>query len=420
MTFDQKWFERFVDISRPVDEFGIIDASLKIDIKGQRTFFQDELENPHFTYKAKSQTIFDSSKYDELVHDIQTHETNEVVLDLYVQKIAHQNIRIGMLNATINKDDKAFYEQSVLLYGKPKKKYFAYIAKQIKGMCAAAETKEQIRAAKRLKKIFSKIDTSRCAIGADILPPVTADSGPVISAQQVAEIFEAALDRYGIQGWSIVIDTIGERTHFSVAHSTKCIHVPNDARLQNRQKPFTLLQAEAVAEHEIGVHVRRSYNGSLSPLQLLSVGLHGYVKGEEGLASFVQQQTEGAVEFYGFQRYLAASLARGLDGQGVRDFRAVFSLMHDYFVLVLPPQEAVVERAKKLAWETCIRIFRGTTARTPGCIFTKDIVYLEGNIELWDMIIADPKALTKMFVGKYSPLVTEHVNALESLGILTK
>jgi hypothetical protein len=136
----------------------------------------------------------------------------------------------------------------------------------------------------------------------------------------------------------------------------------------------------------------------------------------------VQQQVEGATEFYGFDRYMAASFATGLDGEK-RDFRGVFSIMVDYYIMRYATGAGVTnkklkERAQQAAWEVCVRVFRGTTGQTPGCIYTKDIVYLEGNISIWNLLTEKPHVFPDLFVGKFNPLSNRHIKSLQTLGII--
>ena len=417
MVLDKKWFDAFTELLPPVDEFGVYESSIKIDIKGQNRFFENDVENPRFLYKTRSTEQYNVEKFQALLERIKEQEDNEIVRELYINKIKHQLLRLEMLNASVSKNDAIFYEKSVKLYGKPKRIYFAYIAKRIKYHAAQAESKEQKKAARNLLKVFSKIETKLCAIDPDILPPPILDKGKAITALEVKDIFEETLQRYNVTDWSVMIDIKCERSIFAASQRYKIVYIPCDEQLNNRPQKFTALQAEALAEHEIGVHVRRAFSGARSPLSLLSIGLHGYLSGEEGIASFIQQQTEGATEFYGFHRYLAACLATGMDGEK-RDFRAVYNLLYDYFVLISEPGYEV-KKAQIFAWNTCVRIFRGTTAKKAGYIFTKDILYLEGNIEIWNEIIKKPDILPSYFVGKYNPLIKEHVIALTKLGILT-
>src|SRR5690606_33607596 len=108
---------------------------------------------------------------------------------------------------------------------------------------------------------------------------------------------------------------------------------------------------------EVGVHVKRAHEGAKQPLMLLTSGLAGYLRGEEGVAGYAQQQVEGATEFYGFDRYLAASLAVGMDGVP-RDFRSVYALMRDYYVLMHDTERDAERVAERAAWDVCVRIFR--------------------------------------------------------------
>jgi hypothetical protein len=131
----------------------------------------------------------------------------------------------------------------------------------------------------------------------------------------------------------------------------------------------------------------------------------------------VQQQVEGAHEFYGFDRYFAACLATGMDGTK-RDFRAVFSIMTDYYALKNAVEDVSDGAPFRAAWDVCVRIFRGTTGQTPGAICTKDIVYLEGNIGIWHLISDKPHIFESLFIGKFNPLLNRHVKSLQTLGIL--
>jgi len=270
----------------------------------------------------------------------------------------------------------------------------------------------------------SKIDTKKVDIDTAILPPVVTDSPRITSIAQVEGIFKGALAQYGLKGWTLVVDQTGKRTRFSVNNQQKIINIPAENQLLARASELTEINIEALAAHEIGVHARRSAAGETSILQLLQIGLDSYLVGEEGVAGYVQQQVEGAQEFYGFDRYMAASFATGLDGEK-RDFRGVFSIMVDYYIMKYATEDGVTtkklkEMAQQSAWEVCVRIFRGTTGQTPGCIYTKDIVYLEGNISMWHLLIDKPHIFPELFVGKFNPLSSRHIKSLQTLGIINE
>ena len=54
---------------------------------------------------------------------------------------------------------------------------------------------------------------------------------------------------------------------------------------------------------------------------------------------------------------------------------------------------------------------------TRGVCCTKDIVYREGNIGVWDVLGKNPQELVRLSVGKYDPANSRHVYMLEALGI---
>lgn len=421
MQLDTHWFGRFEDVFRARDEYGLSETLIQYNVRDKKTFLIDEVENPSFKYVPKIDVASHTRFFSDLRTEILSTEKNEVVQELYNQKLIQQIARIRMLIATIHRDDAEFYAASVELYGQPKKKYFTYVAMRV---CEHARNTQMSgmrgAAAKRLLKIFSKIDTKKNTIDVSVLPPVVNGDEKVLTSQQARQIFESRLKEDGISGWRVVVDRTRARTHFSVSQQEKTVNVPNSTQLRIRKKPFTVIHAKAIAAHEIGVHVQRAENGARSPLKLLGVGLDRYMKGEEGLATFMQQQVEGATEFAGFEHYLAASLAVGLDGKK-RDFRSVYAILMDYFLVVAPEHEdesAISDYAEKMAWRFCVRIFRGTTGRNTGYIFTKDIVYLEGNVEIWDLMTSAPERFSDFFVGKYDPLNKQHLSALQALGIL--
>ncbi len=113
-------------------------------------------------------------------------------------------------------------------------------------------------------------------------------------------------------------------------------------------------------------------------------------------------------------------MAYGLDGHP-RDFRQVFEILKKYFyfknlISQKTPEEAI-QLAKNNAWEICVRTFRGTTCHSPGVCFSKDIIYREGNIGVWDVIRENPEELTRFSVGKYNPANLRHIWVLNQLGI---
>ncbi|MEZ4195236.1 MAG: DUF1704 domain-containing protein [Candidatus Paceibacterota bacterium] len=416
-ALDEKWFAKYKAISKQAAGVtsGIFAGSNK---RERRHFLESEVENPEFKYKDLSNKIAARSQFEDLLVAIEKEEENPVVKKIYTKKIKDKLTVIDMAEATQARADQQFYQASVRMYGAPKKEYFAYIAMRIQEQCITCNSPIKNAAAKRLRKLFSKIDISGAVITVDVLPePVVSVDRTPLTAMEVKKVFVEILKKYDIDDWKVDIDSTNKRKRFSVNTHKKVVSVPNDAYLKLRQEPLTRLKAEAVAEHEIGVHVLRSKHGNDSNLKLLGIGLSKYLRGEEGLACYMQQQVEGGKEFYGFERYMAASLAVGMDGTP-RDFRSVYIIMHDYYTVVASEGEDFDQRVESAAWDTCVRIFRGTTGQSKGCIFTKDIVYLEGNIGIWKLLIDRPHVFESLFVGKFDPTSDSQVKALQALSIL--
>ncbi|MCB9810271.1 DUF1704 domain-containing protein [Candidatus Nomurabacteria bacterium] len=413
---DELWFDRLRSVSGHVDESLWLQDHIRIAHEERERFIDNEIENPLFTYRKESEINVVPQKIDELRVEISKSDAHVIVAELYDKKLSNEVIRNALIEASLHANDEEFFTHSVALHGKPRKRFFSYVAMRVKQLCEVYED-QYPNEVKRLLKVVSKIATNDIDIDVSVLPPVNTDGVPVESIDEVIKVFKDTLERLEINEWSLVIDNSSLRTRFSVDPFKKLVLLPNQEQLMSRASKLTNVQLEALAEHEVGVHARRAHEAINSPLKILKIGLDSYLPGEEGLAGYVQQQIEGADEFYGFDRYLAACLAVGVDGTP-RDFRAVFSLMTDYYTLKFK-EDAVVNKAPfRAAWDVCVRIFRGTTGQTAGCIYTKDIVYMEGNIGIWNLLSEKPHVFESLFVGKFNPLLNRHVRSLQTLEIL--
>ena len=142
-----------------------------------------------------------------------------------------------------------------------------------------------------------------------------------------------------------------------------------------------------------------------------------YLKGEEGIATYEEQKIEGTNNFSGFDGHFAISLALGVDGKN-RSFREVFEILKDfYFIRSKKEKKEALKSAEESAWNRCVRTFRGTTCKTPGACLTRDIVYREGNIGVWNVIRNNPEEEKRFSVGKYDPSNSRHIWILEQLRI---
>lgn len=203
----------------------------------------------------------------------------------------------------------------------------------------------------------------------------------------------------------------------SVDHENKCIHIP-------KLRTISSEKLEVLLVHEVGSHLLRRLSGEKSTLLLLSLGLDRYEAAEEGIATLLEQALlqEELKEFSGGPKDLAISLAEGLDGTP-RDFREIFNIMEKYYYfaqLINTNQntEEVKNSSQDLAWNRAVRTFRGTTCKQKGICFTKDLIYKQGNIKIWDLISRKPGEIKNFFLGKYDPTNPEHITILSNLGII--
>ncbi len=232
-------------------------------------------------------------------------------------------------------------------------------------------------------------------------------------AEEIKQVFAESLESLKAEGWEAVIDT-SSKTRISVDQEEKKVKIPSERKL-GRDK------LRALIAHELGTHVTRRVNGERSRLMILGLGLDRYERGEEGIATMREQAIAGKVEeFAGLEPHFAIGLAVGLDGNP-RNFRTVYSVLEKYFqlkgLLGGKEQGAALLSAKTNAWNMAVRTFRGTDCKTTGVCFTKDIVYREGNMVVWDVIRDRPEEMMRFSVGKYDPANERHIWILNTLGI---
>ena len=323
-----------------------------------------------------------------------------------------------MLRATKNGDDRKFSRYADFIYGKPGVDDTGYIVEHVKELIIAnqeSENNEKQAAIQRLRQLFDGV-SMEAGEGADksILPDGQNIPGTLASVDEAVEAFENALQEIGADEWKVVVDSKAGISNFSVSQEHKVVRIPSEEKLLAREISKKKLQG--LLEHEIKTHVARRSNGERSKLQLLGLGLDRYLKAEEGVATYAEQQVTGAKEFAGVPRFLAIALAKGINGKPL-DFQQTHMLMTDYRLLASPKKDVTLEQARSTAYNDCVRIFRGTTCKTPGAVYPKDMSYF-GNRAIWTLVSKNSDVVETFTVGKYDPNNDEHVALLTQLGIL--
>lgn len=415
-TIDNRWYDRFKEIgSFEVTDLLVGDGQYRDGQKEQ--FLSGEIENPTLDYPVLDTLDLDNIENGliELKKEIIDGESNGLVCQIYRWRLNEKIAEVRMLKATENKNDKKFLRYSEFIYGKPEQNIYLYTIQKVNKLVEQKignEDPDISGAAIRLKNIFQNDEVGSLNIEDYKIPVLELgeNENGEFTAEEIKLAFEDALEEYQLEGWKVVIDVEGKYTAITTSQENKEIIVPENRKLSYKK-------LIALIRHEIGTHARRRENGERTKLKLLGLGLDRYLKGEEGIATYEEQKVKGLSDFSGFDSYLPISLAIGVDGHK-RNFREVFEIMKDYyFVNSKKKKEEALVAAQDSAWKHCIRTFRGTTCATPGCCFTKDIVYREGNIGVWSVIHDNSGEEKRFFVGKYDPANERHIWILDQLGI---
>lgn len=420
-VFDEKWFSR-------VDK---INARLPTRLKpanyheAKRLFLNDNLTEPKFLFlkledKLHTQQV---SQLQDILAEIQKcPSTNAVVKKIYADKLNEKLKQYEILavvrknQAGENANELATLVESV--YGVPSKPVFNHLVTVLKERLAVVS--EDIKASNEFKELETllsiKVETNVPAFTR--IEPQELGDKIYTDAHEVRQSILDVLPSLNLQNWRVQI-SCDKTGGFKVWPRTKRIIVPTSGMLEARKgdRVLTETKLKSMIAHEVMTHALRVENGFKSPLKLLSTGLAGYWRGEEGIAGYREQQITGAVDYINCNAHFAIGIAYGLDRSGEkRNFREVFEIMQNYF-FVLGGYDK--ESATEKSFATCERIFMAATGRGTSFVMTKDIAYREGNIAIYELLTKRPSAIEWFDVGKFDPTNQEHVDALLKLGIIS-
>ncbi len=442
---DQKWYERLEKLGS-FQTYEYLNGDKARRMVEKKAFLESNDSNPDLDYPKID---LDALKQVDanlmtMKQDLLSQEENLNIRQLYRWKLNEKLAEVRMLQAVANKDSRRFYRYSRFIYGEPSADIFAFTISNIRSKIQAFLEKdnniESLKlAAKDLLESLPEVNNERSdddlgltlpseevfsVVGREsiqLLNSLQANSNEHPSSQKITpaeiqNVFEKALSNLpNSDDWSVIIDD-SSRSAISVDQENKTLNIPN--------KEYTYSKIISLIVHEIGTHISRRINGERSKLMLLGLGLDRYEPGEEGIATMREQGLKTKLnDFSGLTGHLAISLARGLD-VSPRDFRQTYTILEKYFYFnalkskkyANSPKKAK-ERAQELAWNRTVRTFRGTDCKTPGMCFTKDIIYREGNIGIWNLIKNNPEELVNFNIGKYDPTNNRHLVILTRLGI---
>ncbi len=242
--------------------------------------------------------------------------------------------------------------------------------------------------------------------------PTDVDFDSIWDAQELARVLQASLEEGGAEGWSVIVTD--EQSRISVSRADKQAKIPAKRRLHGRD-------AYAVIAHE-RLHIERALRGGASGYYFLQTGTAGYIVGEEGVTLALEQALKGRADRHAREDYyLAIAAANGFIGGHFMTFEQVYQLMRTYyeFVAVEPDREAdPTESPEERAWAQTLRTFRGTNCQGNGVFYGKDVVYAQGNLGIWQLLIERPEMAQTFMLGKFNPLNRDDVRDLTDLGLL--
>ncbi len=413
---DQEWFDRFKEIGS-FQAYEYLVGNGKVRAEQKRRFLDGEVENPHLDYPKLDRADLERREglLLELKRDILERERNDIVRQIYRWRINEKIAELRMLQATCDGDDRRFFRYSRFIYGEPSAEIFRYTLADLKERISRQRDNANDGMRRKMASdLYDELELS--AVNTDkistlkIAPLV--DYGKErekIDCYELREMFQDALSFRRLENWRVEIRNSAVSSVISVNQEKKVIFIPHTRRMHR-------VEAHALIAHEIDTHIMRRETGARSSLRLLELGLDRYEGGEEGVATMRQQRIEGTEKsqnaYAGFIGHLAISLAMGMDGKK-RNFRQVFDIIKRYHQVMGKEKED----AERLAWNTTVRTFRGTTCQTPGACFTKDIIYREGNARVWSLVHENSGEVRRFSVGKYDPTNPRHVWVLDQLEI---
>lgn len=420
---DDAWYERLRELAS-FQDYEYLTGDKERREKQKEQFLAGEIENPELDYPELDKINFSEKEKSLLAlkQEILEQEKNNLVKQIYRWKINEKIAEWRMLRETQSKNDRRFSRYSRFIYGSPQKDIYEYTICQTKELIDQKLSDNDLKireiAQKLNKELFDALlnnDNSISPRPLNISEKTTLAKKEIeYSAEGIKKAFEQALNKYRLTGWEIIVDNEGRFSAINVSQEQKKVNIPQTRKL----KETRLL---ALIEHEIGTHVARRERGERTKLKLLGLGLDRYIKGEEGIATYKEQQVEGTGGFRGLDYHLAISLVMGVDGKK-RNFRQVFEILKDFYFIRSKNKDKgkALDNANNFAWNDCMRVFRGTTCKTPGACLTKDIVYREGNIGVWNVVKNNPDEIRRFSIGKYDPSNPRHIWILDQLGITDK
>ena len=188
-----------------------------------------------------------------------------------------------------------------------------------------------------------------------------------------------------------------------------------------RRADVTPVQLKALFTHEILIHAQRAVNGARKD-KVLATGLPGYLDAEEGLGVFAEYAMSGELKDAVIDRYVDIAYALGeIDGTPHTRQELLERAMHRADERLQRRHEHKSrEDVEKEVYAHVNRIYRGSRGDEHIGVFTKDIAYYKGFLEMGRYIeqrLNDGDDMETVFSylvqGKFDPTNPAHVAFVE-------
>lgn len=438
---DARWFNRFDQLMRDVRETYIALMPPDDVLAEKRRHFEAshctadvDLRATHLDQELYVDHI---EKLYQLRRAIQAEEKNKYVRLAYIRSIDEAIAKNKLCLASARCEGDEFTAENIFAYGGPDVDIFRGAIDWIRSDMAATTTNNS-----RLQK--RRDDALR------LLPVLHGDTKQFLPSKATYDQVRAmhfmpggyierivgtmlperdVIDReLGDQVCRQLLATLG--SDYTLADTTDgAWGVVHSKRQVVRPRQYRLARAEfiGIVCHEIGSHLLEAINGSQQPLLLLRTGLDRYEYGNEGRALLREQiMYPTHTDFlkhpaweYSVLKHVLIGLAEGLHEHrfGFAEVYAVAFALYSFWRERRFPDDPANERtAREEAWRVTVRVLKGTDGR--GGAYTKDIVYLEGNIRCWRIARTHPEMILYGDIGKFDIANQQHIQLLRRLDIL--
>ncbi len=176
----------------------------------------------------------------------------------------------------------------------------------------------------------------------------------------------------------------------------------NHSIILKKTATFKENRLKALLVHEIGTHVFRFENGKLQNFRLLERGTAGYLRTEEGLA--VWNQNNLGLDL-GEKTLTPAFLVVAVYLAEKMGFHDLFHYLKNTF-----------EVNDDLAWKLCVKAKRGFGDTAQKGAFTKDAIYFLGLRDI-ERFVKKGGVIADLYVGK---VAIDDLNLVKQIGGLRK